>query len=122
MRPLSISAAQFRDNVSCGVRIRSWLRLEAAKPTYGNLPGQIYMIFRHLAWLGLMSMAMAGILEADTVLLVNSDRLSGEIQKLEDKRLYLKTAYAGVIEIDWSMVEGITSDQTLHFTLRTGGP
>ena len=35
-----------------------------------------------------MSMAMAGILEADTVLLVNSDRLSGEIQKLEDKRLH----------------------------------
>ena len=48
---------------------------------------------------------MSGILEADTVLLVNSDRLSGEIQKLEDKRLYLRTAYAGVIEIDWSMVD-----------------
>ena len=120
MRPLSDSAAQFRDNVSCGVRIRRWLRLEAAKPAYGNLPGQTYMIFRHLAWLGLMSMAMAGILEADTVLLVNSDRLSGEIQKLEDKRLYLRTAYAGVIEIDWSMVEGITSDQALHFTLKDG--
>lgn len=63
---------------------------------------------------------MAGVLEADTVLLVNSDRLSGEIQKLEDKRLHLKTAYAGVIEIDWSMVEGITSDQTFNFTLRDG--
>ena len=67
-----------------------------------------------------MSIALAGVLEADTVLLVNSDRLSGEIQKLEDKRLHLKTAYAGVIEIDWSMVEGITSDQTLNFTLRDG--
>jgi putative salt-induced outer membrane protein YdiY len=78
------------------------------------------MIYRYLAWLGLMSMGMTGVLQADTVLLVNSDRLSGEIQKLEGKRLYLKTAYAGVIEIDWSMVQGITSDQTLHFSMRDG--
>ena len=100
--------------------MRRCLRLEAAKPTYANLLGQIDMIYRYLAWLGLMSMGMTGVLQADTVLLVNSDRLSGEIQKLEDKRLYLRTAYAGVIEIDWSMVEGITSDQTLHFTLKDG--
>ena len=98
-------------NAGCASRL--------AKPAYGNYRGN-HMIFRHLTWLGLVSIAMAGVLEADTVLLVNSDRLSGEIQKLEDKRLHLKTAYAGVIEIDWSMVEGITSDQTFNFTLRDG--
>ena len=59
-RPRSMSALSVRDNVSCGVRIRSCLRLEAAKPTYANLLGQIDMIYRHLAWLGLMSMGMTG--------------------------------------------------------------
>ena len=37
----------------------------------------------------------------------NSDRISGEIEKLEGKHLSVKTAYAGVIEIDWTMVQGI---------------
>src|SRR5689334_5197185 len=43
---------------------------------------------------------------AATVFLQNSDRLSGEIEKLEGKHLSLKTAYAGMIEIDWTMVQG----------------
>jgi putative salt-induced outer membrane protein YdiY len=78
------------------------------------------MILRQLVWLGFVSIGIAGVLQADTVLLVNSDRLSGEIQKLEDKRLYLKTEYAGVIEIDWSMVQGLTPDQTLRLSMRDG--
>ena len=58
--------------------------------------------------------------QAATVFLQNSDRLSGEIQKLEGKHLSLKTEYAGVIEIDWSMVQGITSDQVLQFSMQNG--
>ena len=57
---------------------------------------------------------------AATVFLRNSDRITGEIQKLEGKHLSLKTAYAGVIEIDWSMVEGISSDQVLQFSMQNG--
>lgn len=57
---------------------------------------------------------------AATVFLQNSDRLSGEIQKLEGKHLVLKTAYAGVVEIDWSMVQGISSDQVLQFSMQNG--
>lgn len=57
---------------------------------------------------------------AATVLLQNFDRVSGEIQKLEGKRLSLKTGYAGLIEIDWTMVQGINSDQVLQFTMQNG--
>ena len=32
----------------------------------------------------------------------------------------MKTAYAGVIEIDWTMVQGINSDQVLQFSMENG--
>ena len=57
---------------------------------------------------------------AATVFLQNSDRISGEIEKLEGKHLSVKTAYAGVIEIDWTMVQGIHSDQVLQFSMENG--
>ncbi len=57
---------------------------------------------------------------AATVFLQNSDRVSGEIEKLEGKHLSVKTAYAGVIEIDWTMVHGINSDQVLQFSMENG--
>lgn len=57
---------------------------------------------------------------AAIVILRNSDRLTGKIEKLEGKRLVLTTAYAGVIEIDWSMVQGISSDQALQFSMNNG--
>ena len=57
---------------------------------------------------------------AATVFLQNSDRISGEIEKLEGKHLSVKTAYAGVIEIDWTMVQGINSDQVLQFSMENG--
>lgn len=46
---------------------------------------------------------------ADTVILSNGDRLTGEIQKLEERRLELKTDYAGVLKIDWRKVERIST-------------
>jgi putative salt-induced outer membrane protein YdiY len=91
--------------------------LDCRRPTYLD---KSIMILRQFAWLGLLLTGMAGILQADTVVLANSDRLSGQIQKLQDKRLYLKTTYAGVVEIDWSMVQGISSDQTLQFSMQNG--
>jgi hypothetical protein len=57
---------------------------------------------------------------AATVFLQNSDHISGEIQKLEGKRLSLKTAHVCVIEIDWTMVQGINSDKVLQFSMQNG--
>jgi hypothetical protein len=33
---------------------------------------------------------------------------------------FSETAYAGVIEIDWTMVQGISSDQVLQFSMEAG--
>lgn len=57
---------------------------------------------------------------AATVFLRNADRITGEIQKLEGKHLALKTVYAGVIEIEWSEVQGISSDEVLEFSMQNG--
>jgi hypothetical protein len=69
-------------------------------------------------WCVLIGSAAPGL--AATVSLRNSDRLTGEIQKLEGKHLELKTAYAGVIEIDWNEVQSISSDQTLELSMQNG--
>ena len=39
---------------------------------------------------------------ADTVILDNGDRLTGELQTLEEGKLSFKTDYAGTLSIDWS--------------------
>ena len=44
----------------------------------------------------------------DTVVLTNGDRLTGEIQKLADGKLSLKTGYAGDVHIDWKVVDQLT--------------
>ncbi len=46
---------------------------------------------------------------ADTVILKNADRLTGEIIRLEKNKLVLKTDYAGMVQIDWGAVERLQS-------------
>ncbi|HEY3198415.1 MAG TPA: hypothetical protein VGJ57_10400, partial [Nitrospirales bacterium] len=46
---------------------------------------------------------------ADEVMLKNGDRLTGDIIKMGDGSLVLKTPYAGEVKIDWKEVQGITS-------------
>lgn len=60
------------------------------------------------------------LVRADTVILKNSDRLTGEIQKLEKDRLSLKTVYAGMVNIDWKMIEAVYSKQTYRIETQSG--
>lgn len=57
---------------------------------------------------------------ADVVKLKNADRLSGQIQKLEQRSLSLETSYAGVVKIDWRMIEHISTDQPVEVELDSG--
>ncbi len=57
---------------------------------------------------------------ADVVLTNNGDRLSGEIQELADRRVSLKTSYAGTIQINWEMVDGLTTEEVFEVELATG--
>jgi putative salt-induced outer membrane protein YdiY len=50
-----------------------------------------------------------GVVRADEVFLRNGDRLTGDIVKMSDGSLVLKTPYAGELKIDWKEVQGITS-------------
>jgi putative salt-induced outer membrane protein YdiY len=57
---------------------------------------------------------------ADEVRLVNGDRLTGEIVRMEKGSLLLKTTYAGDVHLMWQEVVCITSDQELTFRLKNG--
>src|SRR4051812_37187182 len=53
---------------------------------------------------------------SDQVTLTNGDRITGAIQKSDDKTLTLKTELAGTVEIKWSGIKDLTSDQKLAIT------
>jgi Protein of unknown function, DUF481 len=55
-------------------------------------------------------------LDAEQVTLKNGDRLTGAIVSVSDKKLILKTAYAGEISIDWDSVAQFSSEQPMVVT------
>lgn len=57
---------------------------------------------------------------ADQVSLKNGDRLTGTIEKSDEKQLVIKTEFAGEVTIQWSAVQDIKSDQELHVGLKSG--
>jgi putative salt-induced outer membrane protein YdiY len=69
---------------------------------------------------GLLAGAAPNAAAADVVRLVNGDRLTGEVVRLEKSELVLKTVYAGDIRVKWEEVACVTSDHDLTFLLKTG--
>src|SRR5215469_5641500 len=57
---------------------------------------------------------------ADQVTLKNGDRLTGTIEKSDDKQLVIKTEFAGEITIQWPAIQDIKSEQQLHVGLKNG--
>src|SRR5262249_44258990 len=55
-------------------------------------------------------------IHAEQVTLKNGDRLTGDIVSVSDKKLVLKTAYAGPIPIDWDSVAQFSSAQPMVVT------
>lgn len=62
----------------------------------------------------------SSLLFADQIVLKNGDRLTGTIDKSDDKTLLLKTDFAGDLTIQWSAVQEIQSTQQLHVATVTG--
>jgi putative salt-induced outer membrane protein YdiY len=54
---------------------------------------------------------------ADTVLMHNGDRLSGEVLRQEDGALLLRTDYAGTIRLDWAKVADVQLDDPVAVLL-----
>jgi small nuclear ribonucleoprotein (snRNP)-like protein len=57
---------------------------------------------------------------ADQIVLKNGDRLTGTIEKSDDKELVIKTEFAGEVTVQWPAVQEITSTQALHVSLSNG--
>jgi putative salt-induced outer membrane protein YdiY len=57
---------------------------------------------------------------ADQITIKNGDRLTGTIEKSDDKSLVIKTQFAGEVTVDWSAVQDIKSEQPLHVGLKDG--
>ena len=57
---------------------------------------------------------------ADQIVLKNGDRLTGTIQKSDDKSLLIKTEFAGEVTVQWPAVEDIKPEQQLHVGLKDG--
>ena len=57
---------------------------------------------------------------AGQITLQNGDRLSGVIEKSDDKSLVIKTDYAGEVSVQLSAIRAIESDQPLHVGLKDG--
>ena len=68
--------------------------------------------------LTLLLLAATGA-RADTVVLTNGDRLTGEIQKLGGGKLFLKTTYAGGIQIDWKMIDKLTTEAPVEVEVQS---
>ena len=58
----------------------------------------------------LLSISSAALGADDVIVLKNGDRLTGEILKMTDGKLVLKTAFAGEVTIDWKEVASLQSD------------
>lgn len=59
-------------------------------------------------------------LAADVLKMENGDRLTGEVKSLAGERVFLKTAYAGTIQIDWLKLEGFSSDRRFEVEVERG--
>jgi putative salt-induced outer membrane protein YdiY len=57
---------------------------------------------------------------ADQIKLKNGDLLTGSIVKKEATTVVFKTSYAGTLNVQWSEIENITSDDPVHLVLSDG--
>ena len=57
---------------------------------------------------------------ADTVILDNGDRLTGELQTLEEGKLSFKTCYAGTLSIDWEQVQELITEDKVEIEVESG--
>ena len=65
--------------------------------------------------------AFIALLRADQITLNNGDRLTGSIITSDEKSVVIKTAYAGEVKIDRTMISGLKTDEPLNVTVKERG-
>jgi putative salt-induced outer membrane protein len=68
----------------------------------------------------ILVLSFPAVLFADQIVLKNGDRLSGNIEKSDDKTLVIKTEFAGEVTVQWPAVQEINSSAPLHVSLSNG--
>ena len=79
-----------------------------------NMRLSIVFLWLLLAW------GSAPGLAVDVLKMENGDRLTGEVKKVTGQRVFLKTPYAGTIQIDWLKLEGFSSDRRFEVEVERG--
>lgn len=90
---------------------RSAQRVQARRFTAARLSGKGSLPL--LALLCAISGAVAAAPKTDVVVLINGDRITGEVKSLEYNRLKLGTDHMGTIYIEWDKIASLQSDQYL---------
>ena len=62
----------------------------------------------------------ANLAVADTVVLVNGDRITGAVRRLEDGNLVVSAALLGTVRVAWSNVESVHSDSDFSILTEDG--
>ncbi len=68
----------------------------------------------------LLPLLAASLLSADTVVLVNGDRITGTVRRLEDRQLVMNSDLMGTVRVNWSNVESVQSDSEFSILTEDG--
>jgi hypothetical protein len=85
----------------------------------GTAAGWMRPLIAVAAAIGLAGTALAAP-KTDVIVLVNGDRLTGEVKGLERGKLSFKTDATGTIQVEWNKVASLWSDQYLQVELTSG--
>lgn len=77
-------------------------------------------LISHSFIVGILLTCYAKAVLADTVHLKNADRLSGQLLKIGEEKLVLKTEYAGELTINLENVSSIVTDSPIDLRLKSG--
>ena len=78
------------------------------------------MLIGVMALAGLWSSQIVAAPKTDVVVLVNGDRITGEVKKLERGILTYGTDFMGTLKIEWGKVVQLRSDQLLELEMLDG--
>lgn len=76
--------------------------------------------YRLFVFVSLFVFATASVVSADQIVLLNGDRISGEITAISDGRVMVMTDYAGEISVDFNQVEDMEVEKQGHISLGNG--
>jgi len=73
-----------------------------------------------LAVLGLVILLGSSHVWADQIVFKNGDRLTGTIEKSDQKELVIKTEFAGEVTVQWPAIQELNAGEPMHVSTKQG--